>query len=146
MAYHKSAFVKKTPITSPHMAGQVHEAIYTFTVDAAYTAATDVIELAGLAPMTKILGVDISAANLAATTTINVGLMSGAYGDADDSRTVGTEFFSAQAFGTPASMTLAAVAALNPIGDAPVGLGLKLSLDQTAGATKKVHVRVRYTR
>jgi hypothetical protein len=87
------------PIAYPSYAGCAVSQRFSFAVPAGGLAAGDIIELGcippGCRPVDVILDADDLDSNGAPTLALDVGLMSGEWGDADDTRTCGAEFFSA---------------------------------------------------
>lgn len=128
----------------PYQAGQEMVAVFEHTFNAAFTAASDKIEL-GLLPGGAILtGATVIGEGLGVNTA-DVGFMSGEPGDNDDTRAVGTEFFDDQSVNdTEQAMT--AAAAKNLAADqSHRGIGATLSADVAAGAAKKLTLVIRYT-
>lgn len=128
----------------PYCAGMVATAVFEHTFNAAYTAASDKIEM-GLLPATaQIISAVVVGANIGALTA-DVGLMSGEPGDDDDTRTVGSELFNDQSVNnTEKAATQAACLAVAPA-NTHRGIGATISGDVAAGATKKLTVVVSYT-
>lgn len=144
MATKQSAYFTgnaRTQMPVPNKAGVVCEVIVTHIFTAA-VASTDVLELCPLAAGNRLLSVDVASENLGAI-TLDVGFMTGEPGDATSARTCGAELFNDQAAGTPAAMTLVAVAALAASGSHR-SIGVVPSAEITAAANKKLHLRIRY--
>lgn len=145
MATKQSSYFKgnaRKEVATPHQAGIDAVIMHThvFTED---VAGTDVLDLFPLIPYGKILSVDIASENLGAI-TLGVGFLTGTPGDKVAVRTCGTELFAAWAVATPASMTLIALSALAKNGDSAKSIGIVPSATITAGATKKLHMRITY--
>lgn len=138
----QARYVKGGFVTQPCRAGQVQEAIFSFTFDKDLPT-TDILELAALPPFAKLMAVDLDDQNMGALNW-TIGFMSGRVGDPNAARTSGAELFNAQAAGTPASMTVENLAAIAATAETPLSIGVKTSALIAAGATKKIHLRVRY--
>ncbi|WP_126975577.1 hypothetical protein [Frigidibacter oleivorans] len=144
MAIKQSAYFKgnsRTPVPNPHRKGEVIEYMFTH-VFAETVAAADILDLFPIFPYGRIVGFDCASENLGAV-NLTIGLMSGSPGSLDAARTSGSELVNAGAAGAPATTALTALAALAQNGDTPVSVGLKTSADIVAGATKKLHCRIR---
>lgn len=131
----------RTPVPHPARKGEVIEYMFTH-VFAETVATTDILELVPVFPNGRIVGFDFAAENIGAI-NLTIGLMTGTAGSLADTRTSGAELISAAVSTTPAATTLTALAALAELGDAATSLGLTVSADVTAGATKKLHLRIR---
>jgi hypothetical protein len=144
MALFQSDMAKRreTP-PNGYVAGARMVAIATYTFNQNFTAATDVLELGMLPAGARPIAVSLIGANTGATNA-TLGLMTGEDGSTDASRTVGTEFFSAQAINNATvNATLSACLAVAP-SDKHRGIGVTLSADVTAGSTKKLTLLVEY--
>lgn len=135
--------VRRTPITVPDMAGQAHAAIFTYDA-AAGLASGDVVEIAGLPARARVLDASLSFEGIT-TVTAEVGFLSGDFQSDDNARAItGTKLFTGAATGTTETQAaLTTLAGLTPA-DAHRGIGVALSGAVTAGAGKKVHLRVVY--
>jgi hypothetical protein len=128
----------------PYQAGQEMVATFEHTFNDAFTTATDKIELGVLPGGAILTGATVIGEGLGVATA-NVGFMSGEPGDKDDTRTVGTEFFSAQSVNdTEQAMTAAAAKGIAP-DNAHRGIGATVSADVAASAAKKLTLVIRYT-
>ena len=145
MAYLKSNLVKMVTQSVPDRAGEIHEVFVEYTINPAAVNTVDVVELCNLPAMAKIVECDVFTQNFAAA-NVNVGFMSGAYGNPDGARTVGTQLFNAQAANAAATVGLATLAGIAADENNDRGIGFTVSVNQTAGATKKLFLRLRYTR
>lgn len=125
-------------------AGIPAKAIFSYTFSAAYTAASDKIEIGMLPANVQPLSVQVFGDNLGAVTA-DVGIMSGTPGAVDNARTVGTEFFNDQSvadgtIGAASIETCLAVARSNN----HRGIGVTISGNITAAANKRVVVVLEY--
>ncbi|WP_444668359.1 hypothetical protein [Cereibacter changlensis] len=129
-------------VPTPKQAGTTAEVIvsHTFTEN---LETTDVLELFGLIPYGKVIGLDFMGENLGAV-NLSIGLMSGTPGSIDPARTSGAEYIAAAVSTTPLASTLAQIVAAPRNGDTPRSIGVKTSAQIVAGPTKKLHVRIRY--
>lgn len=146
MAIKQSAYFKgnaRTPVPHPHRKGEVIEYMFTHVFTEAL-ATTDVLELFPIFPYGRIVGFDFTSENVAAV-ALDIGLMSGTPGSLDAGRTSDDVLID----GVLANATtgietgLAALAAIAMNGETPVSVGVKTATDIAAGATKKLHVRIR---
>lgn len=105
----------------------------------------DILEMAVLPPGAQVVGVHTEAPGLStATTTMDVGIMSGDPGD-DGTRTCGDEFLSAKNLKTAQNATLSDVKAVDPSTGAR-SVGIKLATAAlTGGANKSVLLKLDYT-
>lgn len=100
MALHQSDTAKgRIPIAYPSLAGQAVTQRFSFAVTTAIAgAAGDIIEIgaipAGCRVTEIVLDADDLDTNGTPTITLDVGIMSGEFGQNDDDRTCGAEFFS----------------------------------------------------
>lgn len=141
MATQQATNVNTVTPTVPHMAGSVHCQILTFTFTKAYTTA-DVIEMGALPANCKLVDVDLLSSGIAAAATIDVGFLTGDYGDRAGARTSGNTIFAAAAKNGAASLSIAAA---NGIAAAGVnrGIGVKLSANEAAGPGV-ITLRIKY--
>ncbi|MGP9790693.1 hypothetical protein [Roseinatronobacter sp. NSM] len=144
MALFQSAMAarRETPPSGyVHGARMVAISSYTFTQD--FTAATDKLELGLLPADTRAVRATLIGQNTGATNA-TMGLMSGEPGDMNDARTVGNEFFAAQAVNN-AEVAGTVLACLNIApSDKHRGIGVTLSANVTAGTTKKLTLVLEY--
>lgn len=125
-------------------AGCIGVAIFAYTFDKAFTAASDVLELGMLAADTRIIGATVIGEGLGAITA-DVGLMSGDFGAKDATRTVGNQLFNDQSVNdTEGNATRKNCLAVAP-SDKHRGLGVTLSGNVTASASKKITLVLEYT-
>lgn len=128
-------------LTTPQMNGDAHTLLITHTVTE-NIGTSDILEIAAIPADMKLLDVVLSTEN-AGTTNLTVGIMSGKPNDPDAARTSGSEIFNAVAAGTEQRATLIALAGIaRDPGNRSIGL--KTSAEITAGATKKIHLRITY--
>lgn len=143
MLFQSPTAKRKTSPSNPVHAGVLHVATFSYTVDAAYTTATDKIELGFLPADAKVKGATLIGENLGAITA-KVGFMSGVPGTNDDTRTVGSDFFTAQSVNNTENSITALVAKGMASDVADRSIGVVLSADVAAGATKKVSLVLEY--
>ena len=103
----------------------------------------DILELFYLPPNCRITDIRIVTAGTGAA-TMNMGLMSGEVGSDDADRTLGRQFFNAQA--TPTNPQTASLAGLAAVADSPVprSVGVSFSANVAAGAGNRITAIVRY--
>ena len=100
----------------------------------AYTAASDVIELAALPANCRLLSARAIGDGVGAV-TVDVGFMSGDFGDADDTRTVADELIDGVSVNdATATAALTDLLAIDPSAGADRSIGAVLSGDVAAGA------------
>jgi hypothetical protein len=130
---------KATP--TAYQAGIVTSAVFEYTFDADYTAATDVIELGLLPAGTQVVGATVIGAGLGATTA-DIGIMTGEPSDATSERTVGDELFDAISVNNnEANADLADCLAVAPY-QAHRAIGATIAANVSAGAAKKLTVKI----
>lgn len=128
-------------MTIPQINGETATLIITHTVTEDIGTG-DILEIAALPADMKLLDAVLSTENAGAT-NLTVGFMSGKPNDADAARTSGAEIFNAVAAGTEARASLIALAGIaRDPGNRSIGL--KTSAAITAGATKKIYLRLTY--
>lgn len=144
MTIHQTQAAKGQAATpSAYQAGIVTSAIFEYTFNAAYTAATDVIELGLLPADTRIVGATVIGAGLGATTA-DIGLMTGAPGDTLATRTVGADLFDGITVNDAENdATLANCLTVAPYG-AHRAIGATLAANVAAGAAKKLTLKIDY--
>lgn len=134
---------KRSTPTS-YEAGERVSVLYEYTFDAAYTAATDKIELGLLPAGARVVGATVIGENLGSVTA-NVGLMTGAPGSTDNARTVGTDLFSAQSVNnTEANATALKCKTIAIDSSQHRAIGATISADVAAGSTKKLSLVLDY--
>lgn len=128
-------------MTIPQINGETAVLLITHTVTEDIGTG-DILEIAALPADMKLLDAVLDSENVG-TTNLTVGFMSGNPNDADPARTSGAEIFSAVAAGTEARAPIKTLAGIarNP---GNRSIGLKTSAAITAGATKKIHLRLTY--
>lgn len=137
----QAAGIRRTPITMPDGAGEVHRAVFQHTLGAALNT-TDVLEIGALPARCQIVGARLEVTGIAGTTNVNVGFMSGEYGDTSATRTNGSELFAAATATTARTLGLAAGAAIAK-SDAHRSIGVEVSANEAAGA-KTIYVEIDY--
>lgn len=138
----QSKNVNTITAATPDMAGEVYSQVVQYAITAAYATATDVIEVAVLPARTKLTSVEVMSSGITAAATIDVGFLTGTYGDKQAVRTSGNGIVAAAA----KNVTVAApIEALFAIAAAEVdrGIGIKLSANEAAGAGK-ITLRMNY--
>lgn len=116
---------------------------FTFNPTGFNTANTDKVELGMLPAEAQIVGATIIGEGLGAVTA-NVGIMSGDFGSSDNTRTVGTQLFSAQSVNdTEANATRKNCLAVAPA-STHRSIGATLSANVVAGAGKKLTLVLEY--
>lgn len=145
MSTKQSAYFKgftRKQVNDSGRAGVCNSYLHTHSFAEA-VATTDVLELFPLPPGAQIVGFSISPVNLAGV-SLTVGIMTGTPGDVETARTCGTELLNASAAATPASATLAALAAVTPSANARA-IGFVPGANIAADATKKITIKVDFT-
>lgn len=135
---------KETP-PAAYQAGIRTTAIFAHTFSAAFTAASDKLEIGLIPANVQVVAAQVFGDNLGAITA-DVGLMTGTPGDPDNARTVGTELFNDQsvADGTIGAAGIETCLAI-PRSDAHRGLGVTLSGNVAAPlAGKRIVVAIDY--
>lgn len=134
---------RETPPTG-YTSGSVQAAIFTYTFNADFTAASDILEI-GFLPANAIpVSARLLPEGLTASNTADVGFMSGEPGDPDPDRTSGDELFD----GVAAVAAEAPAAAIDLLAvsrsESHRSIGIKMSQNITAGAAKKVTLILEY--
>ncbi|EDM71055.1 hypothetical protein RAZWK3B_16700 [Roseobacter sp. AzwK-3b] len=128
---------------SAYQSGIVTSAVFTYTFNDAYTAATDVIELGVLPADCQILGATVIGTGLGANTA-NIGLMTGTPSDDAGTRTVSADLFSAVSVNdNEANATLADCLDV-AVSNEHRAIGATISANVAAGAAKTLTVRIEY--
>ncbi len=145
--FRSKQIVAGAPAPTPQNAVDTIAVVGDFTVPAGL-ALNDVIEMVGLdadlIPVDAILSAEDADSNGTPLISLDVGVLSGAYGSTDQARTCGTEFIAASIVaraGGVARMDRAAGALLAPSQSAR-GIGLKVA---AAAATLTVGAKFRLT-
>lgn len=130
------AYGRKT-IPDACRAGAVTCAKFDFTIkDGETLAATDIVEIGGLLAYNEIVSYKLVHGAAGGTTKAKLGLLSGSFGDEDNSRTLGADLYAA------ADVAAAGVKATELAGplllastDKDRGIGLQLSANTTASGS-----------
>ena len=134
---------RETPPTG-YTSGSVQAAIFTYTFNANFTAATDVLEIGFLPANTIPVRARLIPEGLTASNAADVGFMSGEPGDPDPDRTSGDELFD----GVAAVNAEAAAAAVDLLAversELHRSIGIKMTQNISAGAAKKITLIVEY--
>lgn len=136
MALFRTDIAKGTaPVLTPYSAGSVMIQRPVFAFTAAFTAASDKVEMACLPAGCVITRLLFWSKNDLGTNNVTVGLMSGTFTDDDDARTVGAELINASSGASDAVITVnpAVLNAVNADYTKHRGIGLKLSANVAAG-------------
>lgn len=144
MAIIQSAWAKgNRQAVRPQTAGASHAQKFTFDFSNQAVAAADILEIGELPPFCQIGSATLVPEGDFAGITVDVGLMSGTYGDAEDTtRTSGNELFAAQAVQF-ASLSKGESMLIKSI-EGSRGIGVKFSGDVAATAGKKLHLVLFY--
>lgn len=139
----RAAQTTAAPIAS--QSGTVMKAVFEHTFTTAFTAATDILELGLMPAHARVTGATVIGEGFGGAITADVGLMTGDQGLNDDTRALtGTEFFNdANVNGNEVDMTAAAALAITK-SQAHRGIGVELSVDVAAGASKKLTLVLEY--
>lgn len=144
MLFQSKTAKRRTTPPVPYQAGMVAFALFEHTFTQAFTAATDILELGVLPAGAKLVSATLISEGLAATTAIDVGLLTGEAGEYDESRDIGDEIFTAAALNAEVDATLVKCLSFAPA-DAHRGIGVTLTQNQTAGAGKSIRLAIQYT-
>ena len=132
----------QTPRPQTH--GAVHVAHFVFPVTAALSTG-DIIEIGELPPFARITDAVIFSEGTFTGITGTVGIMSGEYGNLDESRTSDDLIFDGADMTTFARLEKKEALLLAPT-DMPRGIGVKVSgAVPGAAADKKIHLLLSYT-
>jgi len=125
---------RRKPVATAHYAGVEAVNIFTHTFAAAFTAATDVLEIGMVPANTIATEITLIGDTISALQTATIGILDGDYGDGDDTRDIATQI----ATGLDVADATASVPVATAIAVAPantnLGLGIKLTVDVAAGA------------
>ena len=124
-----------------HGARMVAISTYTFTED--FTAADDVLEIGMLPADTRCVGARLIGENTGATNAV-LGLMDGQFGDPDPTRAVTDDLFDATAINNEEVNATGLKCLSIPVSDKHRAIGVTLSANVTAGATKKLTLILEY--
>jgi hypothetical protein len=144
MAIIQSAWAKgNRQAVRPQTAGASHTQKFTFDFSSKAVASADILEIGELPPFCQIGAATLVPEGDFTGVTVDVGLMSGAYGDAEDTaRTSGNELFAAQAVQF-ASLSKGEALLIKSV-EGSRGIGVKFSGNIGAAAGKKLHLVLFY--
>ena len=145
MAIRQTAYSKgnaRTEMPQPQVKGEVKEVILSYVFTEVLEIA-DILELFPLPSFGEILGVDFISENLPVG-NVTIGFMSGDFASTDAARTSGAELFNAVS-SVSGSLPLLTAALLQAPTEKPIAIGLKSSVQITAAANRKIHIRFRYS-
>lgn len=130
----------------PYQAGMEAVAVFEYTLNDDYVAANDIIEIGSIPATARLTGATLIGAGFTASTTADVGLMDGDAGEKDTSRDLTTDllFDGADVVDNEVDATLADCLAIEA-SNAHRGIGVTLSADETASASKTLTLLIRYT-
>jgi hypothetical protein len=131
----------RMPMATPHKAGETTIVMFTH-VFTETIATTDILELIPMPVNMKLVAFDYASENIGAI-NLKAGLMTGSVGDTTSVRTLGAELFAATPAATPNEAPLLAILGITP-SDTPRAIGIAPDANITAGATKKLHVRMTF--
>lgn len=144
MSIIQSAWAKgQRSAARPQTAGASHAQKFTFDFSSQAVASADILEIGELPPYCQIGNATLVPEGDFTGITVDVGLMSGAYGDnTDSSRTSGNQLWAAQAvqFASLAKGDALLIASA----EASRGIGVKFSGNIAAAAGKKLHLVLFY--
>lgn len=133
---------RKTPPTAMQ-AGVICRALFEYVLNDAFTTATDKIEM-GVLPAGAVLTSAVVMGVGVGAITADVGFMSGTPGDNDNARTVGTDLWDdVDVDDTETAMTLLAMTGISA-SNAHRAIGVHLSANETASASKKIVLAIEY--
>lgn len=130
-------------IARPQTAFAAHTQLFMFPVPAKGFAAGDVLELAAIPPYSVLSDASLVAVGAFTDATVDVGIMSGEFGDDDATRTIGSELFSKA---TPANITrlVSPAALLRPKADKEQAIGIKFNTAVTFAAGMQIGVQLTF--
>lgn len=148
MAIKQSEFAKGgNQSLRPHSAGAVHVTRFVYPVGVAAQAlgAGDILEIGELPPFCRIIDAKLYTNGTFTGLTADVGLMTGAYGDAlDVSRTAGKQLYEAADLTTLARITKSEPLKIAPVDDLSRGIGITVSAAVPAAAGKYIVLELSY--
>jgi len=134
---------RKSPPT-PQAAGITAKAVFKYDFTQAFTAASDLLEIGVLPATAQLMGAEVIGVGLGAITA-DIGLMDGEAGSRDETRTAGVELFDDQSVNNATASTATAdCLAIAPEG-IHRGIGVALSGNVAAGASKTLWLVIEYT-
>ena len=144
MLHQTNAAKRRTDAAVAGVAGTLVAMVYTHTFAKAFTAATDVIEMGMVPAMNQLHSAELIGKGVVVNTA-DVGIMTGVYGDTqDETRTCADEIFDGADINDKAAQAATAdLLAVVPT-DRNLGIGVKLSADVAADATKSVTLVLTY--
>lgn len=150
MAIRKSfAALGRIAIAYPSIAAHVVAQRFAFTVPANIPQG-DIIELAPIPPHCRVVDIVLDSAKLdtngAAAIAVDVGIMSGNWGDDDPDRTVGAEFFAASDVAQAGGVARPTLASAYKQGASDVArsIGVKIATAAATGAAGEIGLTVHY--
>lgn len=137
--------LRQQPAVQAYVAGVTITQVFEFDMTTqAVNAAADRIEMGMLPAGAQLVGATLIGTAGIGVNTANVGVMSGDFGSNDNTRTVGSQLFSAANInGNEAQATRANCLAIAPT-DNHRSLGITVSANITAGANKRLTLVVEY--
>lgn len=140
MLYRSDTSKLTKPVITTSLAGVPSVNIFEYTFDAAFVAASDVIEIGLLPAHQRIVALSVIGLNTAANQTATVGIMSGRFSDNDPTRTLETAITAAlDCDDETTAAPLSTLIAFEPT-SSDRGLGIELSVNEAASASKKITV------
>lgn len=138
------ANVLKSPLTYPSMAGPVHRATVQYVISHALDVSDEFVEILGLPHDCDLVGARLTTVGITETATIDVGFITGTYGDYKDlTRTLGAQIVDDGAKNSTITLSPEALHAIGPSG-VPRGIGFNWSADITGGAGKLITLEIDY--
>lgn len=144
MLFQSKTAKRRTTPPVPYQAGMVAFALFQHTFTQAFTAATDILEIGTLPAGARLISARLISTGLAASTAIDVGLLSGEAGQYDETRDIGDEIFTAAAMNQEHAATLTKCLSFDPA-EVHRGIGVTLTQNQTVGAGKTITLAIEYT-
>lgn len=146
---YQSEWVKGArPVPRPQTAAAVHAQLFMMKVPESGLADGDILELAVLPPFAHVVGAELVKTGDLGAATVNIGLMSGETGEKTNqdgsARTVGTEFFAAQALASEITPLSKASALEIKSVERDRSIGVKITGDIAAGDGKAIGLMLRF--
>ena len=147
MAVKQSDFAKGIcDLATPECAGQTITHFLKYTIPAAGLPLNDIIELGVVPAGTKVVDMTLHSDDLdtGSTLALDVGLMNGTWQDPDQSRTVGAEFFSADAVAQAGGSSRMSLASGFNVAksDSDRSIGVKIQAAATGAQTGEIRLNV----
>lgn len=147
MTIHQSEWAKgNRQAVRPQTAGSVHTQLFSITLNQTVET-TDIIEIGELLPFARVSDAILFTDGTFTGITADIGLMSGAFGDAESARTSGNELFAAAdlaAAGTAVvRLSKEDMLKLGTL-EASRGIGIKVSGQVAGASTKKIYLLLSY--